>query len=278
MTEVFVDVRSWAPLPAAVLTVDDPEWVGYEFAMILEGPHIASLEVRRTADTAAPLNARRLQSVPLGRLERALRDEVNALVAEWNPLNPTNPIFTEDEWPSVDDSPRKNRDDAKLARLAQRYVETLGEPQQMERLGEWSREDPSRGLYTDASVSQMIRRARQRNLLTKTTKGRAGGELTPKALSLIGIDTRTAWERAAPKEKLAALRRERLRDQIKSDHEALLSAGEIDRHTYATRRWAAGIILGGMDPEKIDRPDSMLMADVRAATRYLTDNYKGLDQ
>ena len=66
-----------------------------------------------------------------------------------------------------------------LARLAQRYVETLDEPRQTGILAEEFH-------YKPASVAAMIREARNKHkLLTPTTKGRPGGSLTPKALAIL---------------------------------------------------------------------------------------------
>lgn len=261
MTDVFIDVRQWAPMPTAVLTLSDDEWAGYEFVLILEGVEIAHFEIRRS-ENALPLNARRFQSVPLGLLERTFRNAVNETNDSFKELNGTS-LFTEEEWPSKDDKPRA--DDLLLAGLAQRYVETLGEPQQMACLGEWSREDPSRGHWTNGTVSQKITLARQRNLLTKTTKGRRGGQLTPKALSLLGLLPISAWKQATPDVKLAALRREARRKRIEKELLGQYRSGLVDAETYSARSVALSAVLyGTIDGDA-------------AAIEYLKATYKELD-
>ena len=124
--QLSIEMRNWNP-PAARITIDDPQWHGYTFVLILYGLELAHFEIQRDAD-ATPLNAWRLQRVPLGLLERAVRAEVNTLIEQWDADNPaaTTPLFPLEDWPDASESPRANRDDVKLARLANRYVANPG--------------------------------------------------------------------------------------------------------------------------------------------------------
>jgi hypothetical protein len=67
----------------------------------------------------------------------------------------------------------------KLARLSERYVETLDEPGQTAMLAE-------EFSYGPASIAAMIREARNKHkLLTPTRQGKPGGSLTPKARAIL---------------------------------------------------------------------------------------------
>jgi hypothetical protein len=85
------------------------------------------------------------------------------------------------DWPDVETRPRANRDDLQLARIARTYVQTIGDPTQVEQICALRLEGP----YSPDSVPRLISRARKRGLLTSTTRGRAGGMLTPKAQALL---------------------------------------------------------------------------------------------
>ena len=176
--QLSIEMRSWSP-PAAVVTIDDPQWRGYTFALILDALQVAHFEVRRDPD-AKPLNAWRLQRVPLALIERALRAKLSGVIEQYGRDNPTAPaLFSTEDWPDPSEQTRANRDDVKLAQLAKRYVETLDQPQQAEGLAELFG-------YAPSSISKLIRRARDRHLLTPTSKGRPGGQLTPRAKALLG--------------------------------------------------------------------------------------------
>jgi hypothetical protein len=183
--QLSIDMRGWNP-PAALITIDSGEWRGYTFVLILYGLELAHFEVRRDDPDAKPLNRSRLQAVPLGLLERELRKKVDSVYEQHRVDNPdAPPLFPAEDWPDPAERLRANRDDVKLARLAQRYVETLGQPKQAAQLAVWSREDPERGRYKASSIPKLIKRARERRLLTPTSKGQAGGQLTPRARALL---------------------------------------------------------------------------------------------
>jgi hypothetical protein len=74
---------------------------------------------------------------------------------------------------------RKGRPDVFYARLAAQYVELLK-----------STSTPTKDLaklrnYSDSSTRDLLNQARARGLLTRSAKGRAGGELTEKARELL---------------------------------------------------------------------------------------------
>lgn len=83
----------------------------------------------------------------------------------------------------ADDRPRfrgRGRDDAYLALLASQYVQLLdqGSRSPVQALASQLGQNP-------AEVRDLIHEARVRKLLTDAPKGRAGGQLTPRAMTLI---------------------------------------------------------------------------------------------
>lgn len=272
---IAVEIKQWAPLPAAVLHIDAPEWAPYRFGMVLEYGAVSSFDMWRADQSASPITARLLQRVPFGSLERALISKIEEFRAAWEQDNPDLPLFLPDQWPTVDEKPRINRDDLRLALLAEQYVKTLASPQQMAALAAWSREDPTRGNFSDSSVTKMVSRARQRGLLTRTTRGRRGGQLTPKALALLGR-TREPVQSAPPAERLNTLLKLRLREQVEGRMAQDRAAGSLDGETYRARTLALDALLVGADPEQMF-PDEPAHA-IREATRWLKSTYEELDR
>jgi transposase len=189
------------------------KWPGYLFRLTFVKGQLLGVEVRRESDEARPLTAHLLQRVPLGALEREALRHVDAFVTEWlrghgdarhidRDLEQWYDDFDEGSRPRTG---AKTERDVRLARLAKRYVETLGDPMQTEIIA-------SEFSYSDSSVAAMVREARTRHLLTPTPqKGRPGGRLTPKALAWLGEvppATLTAWERATTEEKASAVEQE----------------------------------------------------------------------
>jgi hypothetical protein len=194
--DLSIKPRSWETPIQAEITIDADAWRGYTFRLTLGGgaAELSGVEVLRD-DEAAPLNSWRLQQIPLALFERALRGKVNEAAETWDNFAPTVPMYSPEEWPDSGQRERSNRDDLKLARLAQAYVETLGQPQQSRLLSE-------RFSYAPSSVPKLIRRARERHLLTATTRGSSGGALTPRAKALLGEITAEQlqeWERVRRK-------------------------------------------------------------------------------
>ena len=164
-------------------------WPGYVFRLAFTEGELQGIEVRRDGDDAAPLTAHLLQRVNLGALERAVRQQVNLLQ---DMVESAVGVFDDKVIPAVkpgasapvakwldDARERKLSRERTLAKLARRYVQTLGEKGQTAILAEEFH-------YKCSSVAAMIREARNTHkLLTPTTKGRPGGSLTPKALALL---------------------------------------------------------------------------------------------
>lgn len=144
-------------LEAYGVTIAHPQWDGYSFNLTLTAGVISSIEINR-ADGAAPINSRRLAEVPLALIERALRlqSTVVASLVQANKAHDPSAI---------------SRGDLRLARIAQAYVETLGQRGQSQIIAK-------RFSYSAKSIPKLISRARGRGFLTGTTPGRVGGELT----------------------------------------------------------------------------------------------------
>jgi hypothetical protein len=172
------------------------DWPGYVFRLTFAGGELLGIEVRREDPDAAPLTAHNLQRVPLGALERAVRQNVDIFETLWTELVDSSVGLVGDKVittrrvgmsPAVAQwfdtynegaNPKSPERLLHLARLANRYVETLGEPGQTDILAEEFHYQPS-------SVSKMVREARDCRLLSPTTKGRPGGSLTPRARALL---------------------------------------------------------------------------------------------
>jgi hypothetical protein len=192
MPKLSVEMLSWlAPIRAAI-TSDADEWRGYRFELTFRAGVLVGIKVARE-DDALPLTRTTLQRVSLGELERAVRAKIAAVVAQFGEDNPGRDMFPDAaQWRETPAArARADRDDVKLAELAREYVKRIGE------------RAPARILardldYAEKSISKLIRRARVRGLLTSTTKGRAGGQLTPRALVLLGeaapAPNREEWE------------------------------------------------------------------------------------
>lgn len=87
---------------------------------------------------------------------------------------------------------RRGRSDHFYAEIASAYVALIGERDPIPRLRK--RLDKEGLHFADATIRDFVNRARDRGLLTRSPKGRPGGELTPKALELLRS---TATERGA---------------------------------------------------------------------------------
>lgn len=72
--------------------------------------------------------------------------------------------------------------DRKLAPIAKRHTETIGDRDQVAILA-------AETGYSPDHIPNLIRPARRRGLLTPTTRGRAGGELTAKARAVLFGDS-----------------------------------------------------------------------------------------
>jgi hypothetical protein len=215
------------------------DWPGYLFRLTFRGGQLHSFETRREGDDAAPLSAHLLQRVPLGALERAVREHINAFMAEWRNIRPeeVQRLFPDrEQWFdtfSEGERPVDPKRDLFLATVAKRYVETIGDPDQTLILAEeFDRQE--------SSVAALIREARhKRKLLTPTRKGRAGGELTPKARVILGEvpeeKMRNAWERATAEQQQGAIEIERLLEESEAALIVQYRAGKIDATTFTTR-------------------------------------------
>jgi hypothetical protein len=142
----------------------------------LGGVH--GLEVRaRSPLSPSPVSARMMRTLPITAMERVVRER-----ARWSALPGVAEAFTfgEDLGPWSATRPgRKGRGDTEYARVARRYVELLG-----------THEQPTVVLADELALSStqarsVLAQARARGLLTEAPKGRAGGQLTAKAIELL---------------------------------------------------------------------------------------------
>jgi hypothetical protein len=276
---IAVEIRQYMPLLAAVVQIQSPAWEDYEFAVVLDADSVQSFEIRPRDGGARPITRRRLQDVPLGAIADAVLAKFRAVETEFNELNPSNLLGGGTPLMQMHHDP-VTEDELRLARLAQRYVETLGQPKQMESLAQWSRDDPARGHYTDQSTVNAIRRARKSGLLTPTQRGKAGGLLTPRALHVLG-EPPNAWEAASPEVKLQTLRREQLGQRIHDELLAAYRAGETDAPTFGARQLASESLLfgDGTEPPDAELADRNVKASAfREAIQYLRDNYEELQR
>ena len=255
MTELSIDRWTWQPpLAGAVICADG--WPGYRFVLAADVTvrQLVNFEILRDSD-AQPLTARALARVPLGALEDALYEELESFIDQWHADNPGSGLAA-----PRPERVRANRDDVKLAELARAYVETLGQPFQMRRLAE------DFGFnYSLATIPKLIARARQRGLLTPTTKGRSGGRLTPKAIALLGgdaVEDLSAWDRASRDQKVAAMLREaqhqRLTEELHARRDEL---GDM----FGPSLLALDALMYGSEPDDEMYPDQDLDAIKRAA-------------
>jgi hypothetical protein len=167
-------------------------WPGYAFRLTFSAGDLSGVEVRRD-DGSDPLTAQRLQRVPLGALERGVRKHVNVFENLWSEVVASSAGLANgkvvhvgkagmspalSEWFDSYHQAKPSREQ-KLARLSERYVETLDEPGQTAMLAE-------EFSYAPASIAAMIREARNKHkLLTPTRQGKPGGSLTPKARAIL---------------------------------------------------------------------------------------------
>jgi hypothetical protein len=204
------------------LTIPGEEWSGYIFRLDFGSlGDLTAVEIRRSGKAQA-LSAHRLQRVPLGALERAarrhIRSVLNPFLEHLGPGSPTRQRIQEIVRAGRPIQQGDGERQLRLALLALRYVETLGTPTQAETLAnEFS--------YEVSSIPKLIAAARNEyHFLTPTSKGRPGGEVTPRAYSLLIDATIRRNSAALSDEEREAL--EAQRAAARASHERL-KAGEI---------------------------------------------------
>jgi hypothetical protein len=166
---------AWAEVEA----IDSGRWAGYWFRLTFDRGAVVSFEVNRAAD-APLLTARGLQDVPYKSIEDTARACITGRVDQW--LAGRSERVSDraerrwlDEFAATD---RRTERGLWLAGFASMYVETIGTANQRETLA-------SLAEVSLDYVSELVQEARQRELLSPTTQGRAGGQLTAKAISLL---------------------------------------------------------------------------------------------
>lgn len=145
-----------------------------------------------TPEVATPeggLTARALRRVHLGRARELAYEQLDKWIDRerrhpgWQRLPTT---FTVDAISAPRRPGRKGRDDRFYATVASAYVGALkrGSRQPVveaaQALGE-----ATGGFYASTYVRDLLHEARRRELLTRPPRGRAGGQLTEKALALL---------------------------------------------------------------------------------------------
>lgn len=135
----------------------------------------------------SPVSGRAIRRIPLGELENSARETIRFELA----------VRVHSEFPAVaqsigDDGAalrsslsdrvrpgRRGRPDKAYASLAAEYVNRLGSGREVAELAD------AFG-YSTSRMRNMLYEARRRGLLTRPPKGKSGGQLTPKALALLG--------------------------------------------------------------------------------------------
>jgi hypothetical protein len=221
------------------------------------GGELVGLHVHRVAD-AAPLGSHLLQRVPLGALDRAGREHVQAFLEAWESGRPERALalFPDPaDWlDAVADRKTGREDDERLARLCKRYLE-LGAK------SGWRAILAREFGYDSSSIQTIIGRARRRRFLTKVPRGRYGGQLTPKALRLLAPPAlQSAWERATDEQRTAALERDRRHARLSAILLKQLQMGAIDSDTYKARSLALEAEIMGWAPHELDLDGGTLAA------------------
>jgi hypothetical protein len=180
--------------PWVELVLPAEEWAGYRFRLRFgDDGQLRGVEVHREA-RASELSAARHQRVPLGTLERTarrhLRDQFDPFIEILGPESTAR-----NQIKNIAQGPKRPDDRAvRLAELAMRYVETLGDPYQVDILAE-------EFGCSDSTVPKWIAEARNEyHFLTPTKKGRGGGEVTPAAYQLLA---QMSWNRLSDEQRNA---------------------------------------------------------------------------
>ncbi len=161
------------------LTVAD-QWHGFTFRLhFARNGDLTGLDVRRS-DRAAELTATLLQRVPLGALERSARRHIRETFGPFVELLGSDSHARQAMEDAGRDRPKNAQARAvKFARLAVRYVETLGHFDQLDMLAQ-------EFDWETGTVPKMIGIARNEyHFLTPTIKGRSGGSVTAKAYGVL---------------------------------------------------------------------------------------------
>jgi hypothetical protein len=185
----------------AVVYFDDIELLVAEDGTAQTQPHGDRYGIELTSGSSVLLTAVALRKVPLGEVQavaiEAVKDRLR-LLAKRQVLESKNPEHSENvteliersadvyrNWALAERSNprRKNQKDPLwYALLARDYVDLLQFSNTTERLAE-------RHHLASGTIGGEIRKARTMGLLTKTIRGRRGGQLTPKAWALLETQT-----------------------------------------------------------------------------------------
>jgi hypothetical protein len=127
------------------------------------GPErLTALSVRRVGGDTPTLTAKRWQRVSIGGIEQLARDTFREFIEEWLAHNPPGALSNWYEGLGIESpfAPPSDRD-SELALLANRYVETVGNPKQRDVLAEEFK-------WTWDTVAKVISECRRRGLTTPT--------------------------------------------------------------------------------------------------------------
>lgn len=159
---------------------DHPSYyVTGRFALSNQGPQLIGLEFSPSSYPTLPppaLTAVMVRSASVSRLYELVRGYVSISRQLEIPLDIDLQEFARNPRPG-----RKGRPDVFYALLAAQYVELLK-----------TTSTPTKDLselrnYSASSTRDFLNQARTRGLLTRSAKGRAGGELTEKARELLNV-------------------------------------------------------------------------------------------
>lgn len=263
--------------PTTIATeIEGGDWNGYLFQLTYDASAgLTGFSVVRD-DNAKPLTARKMQTIPLGALDRFAQQWFREWIELWDESNPPTKaaaLFPDPlDWlDKVVDPDAGSESDIRLARLCKRYLELVKEPKNPM----WRRILAYEFDLKESGVQTKISRARRRRFLTPVAHGQSGGQLTPKAHQLLAPpERRSAWDLASPAQRQAALDCDALRQRIKNDLDIAYRSGQSDSTEHRARLLAATALILGHEPEQM-YPNESVPA-IREAVRYLQSTYEEL--
>lgn len=151
---------------------------------VVTGGGLARLDISRKKGAAGLITKRMLKQLPIREIEERARAAARELWGFWDDDDVPRELQTRAKQlvKEFDQSPRPGptgRGDEFYAHVAATYVAHLDSHRPIEQTAD-------KLSLSTARIRNLVYEARRRGLLTKVTRGRAGGELTDKAKELLG--------------------------------------------------------------------------------------------